>query len=97
MIIAELAKSTAPGLSPVDALYALVADDMAATDRVIHDRMSSAVALIPDLSTHLIDSGGKRLRPMLTLAAATACGYCRQGPYQARRCGGIHPYRDPPP
>ncbi len=78
MITAELAKSATPGLSPVDALYALVADDMQATDRVIHERMSSAVALIPDLSRHLIDSGGKRLRPLLTLAAATACGYTGQ-------------------
>ena len=43
---------------------------MAATDRLIHDRMGSAVALIPDLAQHLIDSGGKRLRPLLTLAAA---------------------------
>jgi octaprenyl-diphosphate synthase len=75
MITAELAKSAEPGLSPVDALYALVADDMRAADRVIHERMSSAVALIPDLSTHLIDSGGKRLRPLLTLAAAKAFGY----------------------
>ena len=53
----------------------LVAEDMQATDRVIHARMSSAVALIPDLARHLIDSGGKRLRPLLTLAAARACGY----------------------
>ena len=59
MITAELAKSADPGLSPVDALYALVADDMRAADGVIHQRMSSAVALIPELSTHLIDSGGQ--------------------------------------
>ncbi len=75
MIIAELAKSAQPGVSPVDALYALVADDMQAADRVIHERMGSAVSLIPDLSSHLIDSGGKRLRPLLTLGAARACGY----------------------
>ncbi len=48
---------------------------MAATDRMIHTRMGSAVALIPDLAKHLIDSGGKRLRPMLTLAAARMGGY----------------------
>jgi len=75
MITAELAKTARAAQSPVDALFALVADDMLAADAVIHDRMSSAVALIPDLSRHLIDSGGKRLRPMLTLAAAEACGY----------------------
>ena len=48
---------------------------MAATDKLIHARMTSGVALIPDLAKHLIDSGGKRLRPMLTLAAAQAGGY----------------------
>src|ERR1700742_4057059 len=61
--------------SPVDRLHAFVAQDMAATDRAIHDRLGSAVTLIPDLAKHLIDSGGKRLRPLLTIAAARMCGY----------------------
>jgi len=68
-------KPAADGVSPVERLHALVAADMAATDRMIHARMGSAVALIPDLARHLIDSGGKRLRPMLTLAAAQMGGY----------------------
>jgi len=59
-------------VSPVEQLHALIAADMAATDRLIHTRMTSGVALIPELARHLIDSGGKRLRPMLTLAAAQA-------------------------
>jgi octaprenyl-diphosphate synthase len=63
------------GVSPVERLHALVAQDMAATDKMIHARMGSAVLLIPDLAKHLIDSGGKRLRPMLTLAAARMGGY----------------------
>ena len=62
-------------VSPVERLHALVSFDMAATDKLIHLRMTSGVALIPDLAKHLIDSGGKRLRPMLTLAAAQAGGY----------------------
>jgi octaprenyl-diphosphate synthase len=66
---------TDAGVSPVERLHALVAADMAAADRLIHARMTSGVALIPDLAKHLIDSGGKRLRPMLTLAAAQAGGY----------------------
>ncbi len=70
--------SVATGISPVERLHALVAADMEVTDRVIHERMASAVTTIPDLSRHLIDSGGKRLRPMLTLAAAHIFGY--QGP-----------------
>ncbi|MBS0471763.1 MAG: polyprenyl synthetase family protein [Proteobacteria bacterium] len=68
-------KTTADGVSPVERLHSLVADDMAATDKMIHTRLGSGVALIPDLAKHLIDSGGKRLRPMLTLAAARMGGY----------------------
>src|SRR5580698_407180 len=76
MITAE-AKRIAPdpGPSPIDRLHTLVEADIAATERVIHDRMGSAVALIPDLAKHLVDSGGKRLRPLLNLAAAKICGY----------------------
>jgi octaprenyl-diphosphate synthase len=67
------------GVSPVERLHALVGADMAATDRLIHARMHSGVPLIPDLARHLIDSGGKRLRPLLTLAAAKAGGYRGEG------------------
>src|SRR5579863_5260479 len=68
-------KNTLPAISPVERLHALIAADMDATDKLIHERMGSAVATIPDLARHLIDSGGKRLRPMLTLAAAKLGGY----------------------
>jgi octaprenyl-diphosphate synthase len=61
--------------SPIDWLHGLVAADMAAVDRLIHERVGSAVPLIPDLARHLIDSGGKRLRPLLTIAAARLNGY----------------------
>jgi octaprenyl-diphosphate synthase len=73
---ADIVKDRADaGISPVERLHALIATDMAVTDKLIHARMTSGVALIPDLAKHLIDSGGKRLRPMLTLAAAQAGGY----------------------
>ncbi len=62
--------------SPVDALRALLADDMEAVNRLIRARMSSEHApRIPEISAHLIEAGGKRLRPLLTLAAARMCGY----------------------
>ena len=48
-------------------------------NRIILDRARSNVELIPDLARHLIDSGGKRLRPMLTIAAAKLCGYRGDG------------------
>lgn len=59
----------------VGELQALVADDMAHVDAFILDRMASDVPMISELASHLINSGGKRLRPMLTLAAAHLCGY----------------------
>lgn len=60
-------------------LLDLVTEDMDAINRIILDKAISDVDLIPELAHHLIDSGGKRLRPMLTLAAAKLCGYHGNG------------------
>ena len=57
------------------ALSALVADDLVEVNRLIIEHMQSPVALIPQLAGHIISAGGKRLRPMLTLAAARLAGY----------------------
>ncbi len=57
------------------ALRALVANDLTAVNEQILERMDSSVALIPDLAGHLVNAGGKRIRPMLTLAAARLFGY----------------------
>ena len=59
----------------LDALVALVAKDMNGVNSVILERMQSKVALIPELAGHLIAGGGKRMRPMLTLACANLLGY----------------------
>jgi octaprenyl-diphosphate synthase len=59
----------------LDAMMALVAADMNGVNAVILDRMQSNVALIPELAGHLIAGGGKRMRPMLTLACAALLGY----------------------
>ncbi len=58
-----------------DDLSALVGEDMTAVNALILKRMESPVALIPQLAGHVISAGGKRLRPMLTLASAKLCGY----------------------
>ncbi|MDO5647314.1 polyprenyl synthetase family protein [Paracoccus sp. (in: a-proteobacteria)] len=65
---------------PLDQLADALADDMDAVNALIRDRMASKHApRIPQVTAHLIDAGGKRLRPMLTLAAANMVGY--SGPY----------------
>ena len=65
---------------PHDALAAWLAQDMAAVNLLIRDRMASKHApRIPEVTAHLVEAGGKRLRPMLTLAAARICDY--DGPY----------------
>ncbi len=56
-------------------LTLLVADDLAKVNALIVDHMSSAVSMIPDIAGYLIHSGGKRLRPLMTLTAAHLCGY----------------------
>ncbi len=59
----------------LDPLSQLLKTDLDRVNRVIVDRMQSPVALIPQLAGHIVASGGKRLRPMLTLGAAQLCGY----------------------
>jgi len=63
----------------IDALHHLVDQDMARVNQIILDKAHSDVELIPKLAQHLIDSGGKRLRPMLTIAAAKLCDYRGDG------------------
>ncbi|HVY86584.1 MAG TPA: polyprenyl synthetase family protein [Caulobacterales bacterium] len=62
------------GESATERLSALLAEDMAAVEAIIHDRMSSPVGVIPNLAAHLVDAGGKRIRPMITLASARLLG-----------------------
>ena len=59
----------------LEPLMALVADDMQRVNEVILSMARSDVDMIPELAGHLINSGGKRLRPVLTIAAAQMCGY----------------------
>lgn len=60
---------------PHEKLASILADDMAEVNELIKLRMASENApRIPEVTAHLVDAGGKRLRPMLTLAAAHMCG-----------------------
>jgi octaprenyl-diphosphate synthase len=71
-IVSLEGKRKGPSLDP---LWSLCADDMTRVDREILVRMRSPVSLIPELANHLVSAGGKRLRPLLTVAASRLCGY----------------------
>jgi octaprenyl-diphosphate synthase len=73
----SLTNAAPPGaaLDALSRLAALVAEDMAACNKTIVARMDSPIALIPQLAAHIVAAGGKRLRPLLTLATARMCGY----------------------
>jgi octaprenyl-diphosphate synthase len=68
--------SSRPGMAlpDLDAIRELIAEDMRDTDRRIRAELSSDVALINQLADYIIAGGGKRLRPLLVLLSARACG-----------------------
>jgi octaprenyl-diphosphate synthase len=63
----------------IEPLAMLVAGDMAKVNQTILSRTGSDVTMIPEVANHLIASGGKRMRPILTLATAGLCGYGGDG------------------
>ena len=62
-------------VTAVDHLTDLVRDDLTGVNELIVARMSSSVSMIPAVAGYLINAGGKRLRPLITLASARLCGY----------------------
>lgn len=63
-------------IKPHERLANHLQDDLTAVNDLITARMASEHApRIPEVTAHLVDAGGKRVRPMLTLAAAKLCGY----------------------
>lgn len=64
---------------PVRRLHQLLERDMRAVDDTILNRLDSDVSLITHVARYLVNAGGKRLRPLLTLAAADLCGYGGNG------------------
>ncbi|MCF2862246.1 octaprenyl diphosphate synthase [Pseudoalteromonas sp. Cnat2-41] len=59
----------------IKAIQTLIADDMNSVNQLIHAQMQSDVALVNQLGLYIVNSGGKRVRPMLALLAARALGY----------------------
>ena len=63
----------------IEAMIALTRADMARVNELILSRAGSDVEMIPEVANHLISSGGKRLRPMITLASAQMFDYAGEG------------------
>lgn len=59
----------------IDSIRALVSNDFNAVNTLIVNKIESQIGLIDEMSHHMIDSGGKRLRPLLVLLTSNACGY----------------------
>ena len=82
----DLDGSTALTIDALTRLTAALDADLQATNRAIVAKMESPVALIPQLAAHLVAAGGKRLRPLLTLASARLCGYEGERHVQLAAC-----------
>ena len=75
-IVVNLKDTHKDGSKPsLDAMEKIVSEDLGRVNRLIIEKMESRAPLIPQLAGHIVAAGGKRLRPMLTLAAAHLCNY----------------------
>jgi octaprenyl-diphosphate synthase len=74
-VVVPLEESKKKAGASIEPLVRLTREDIGRVNELILARAGSDVAMIPEVAHHLIESGGKRLRPMLTLAAARMCGY----------------------
>ena len=71
----KIDRATEPSKPSLDPLFRLLSADLSRVNALIVERMHSPIALIPQLAGHIVSAGGKRLRPLLTLASARLCGY----------------------
>ena len=74
MVVSAAAAKDEAGLGALDRLLAATAAEMEKVNALILKRADSHVEMVPELARYLIEAGGKRLRPMLTVAAALLCG-----------------------
>lgn len=74
-IISLQVKAQATRFNALSSLKELLSDDLLAVNQLVISRMESDVPLVADLVNHIIQAGGKRMRPLLALAATRMCGY----------------------
>ncbi len=73
--ISSNVSQTAGEISALAPVYALVQNDFAAVNQLIPQKLTSAVALVEEIGNYIVESGGKRLRPLMVLLAAGSLGY----------------------
>jgi octaprenyl-diphosphate synthase len=73
--IASPVVEPASAIHALEPVYDLVAEDFAAANQLIPRMLTSDVALVEEIGQYIVESGGKRLRPLLVLLAARCCGY----------------------
>jgi octaprenyl-diphosphate synthase len=78
-VVVPLEESKRAATASIEPLMRLTREPMERVNEIVLARAGSNVELIPEIARHLIDSGGKRLRPMLTIAAAGMCGHEGEG------------------
>jgi len=74
-VVVQLEQERSKKSRGLESLIALVTDDLERVNKTIVERMHSQVELIPQLAGHIVAAGGKRLRPVLTLASARLAGH----------------------
>ena len=84
----NLASPLPPSVSDIiQSLHGVLAEQLATTNQLLVHHMQSDVPMIPELAGHIIASGGKRVRPLLTLSIAEVCGYGFQKNNAQRHAG----------
>ena len=71
----QASTARASEIGALDNVFELVGDDFAAINRLIPNQLTSDVALVEEIGRYIVESGGKRLRPLLVLLSARGCGY----------------------
>jgi octaprenyl-diphosphate synthase len=74
----QTSPSPLPKSASLDAMYSLIGNDLKMVDSLILARVKNEIPLISDIVTHIVASGGKRIRPALTLICSKLCGYKEQ-------------------
>jgi len=72
---ASIINHDSSGSNPLSQVYELVAEEFAAVNHLIPRKLSSDVAMVEEISQYIVESGGKRLRPMMVLLSSQALGY----------------------